>query len=111
MKWYVWAHSLCGAKKLWYDWNEMNMWMRNDMYEHTVCVVQKNCDMNGMKWICEYVWARSLCGARKLWYGWNEMNLWMIKDVWAHNLCGAKELWYEMNMWMQWYEWALNDYE
>jgi len=68
---------------------------------------KKNCDMNGMRWICEYVWTRSLCGASKLWYGWNEMR----NDVWAHNLCGAKELWYEMNMWMQLYEWALNDYE
>ena len=57
---------------------------------------KKNCDMNGMRWICEYVWTRSLCGASKLWYGWNEMR----NDVWAHNLCGAKELWSEMNMWM-----------
>ena len=79
------THSSCGVKKIWM--NLMSIWMWNDTYEHTVCVVLK-----------------------KFWYDWNE-NVNEKWYVWAHSLCGAKELWYEMNMWMQLYEWALNDCE
>ena len=58
VKWYVWAHSLCGAKRvvIWLKWNAY--------------VIEK--------W---YVWAHSLCGAKELWYEWNEMNTWICMST------------------------------
>ena len=72
----------CKRIAMWCEWNEMNMWMWNDMHEHTGYVVQKRI----MKWIYEnkkwYVWALND-------YEWDVNN--GTDHMWCKEKCYANE--------------------